>query len=272
MGTQRLTSIDIRGVTPLEVDAFAERGWGLLPGLVSADLAAEMRGRAQALMGESGAEHVPREGIDLAGFSFFANYYRPDKDDDLLRAVAIHEQMGRNAADLLQTVNGTRLYSTLLAPKLPRDMDTASAGKGETDIHQDGAKPFRSRSLSFWVALGEVTPEMGAVRFLDGSHRFGGLTAPLDRWRCLDGCEWSEPLHLMPGDATVHNNDVVHRAPHNASETTRWAYILAYFAANDVFNGLPTQFTRKLADAGELTIGQPFDNPEFPLVYDGAPR
>jgi hypothetical protein len=271
MGQSVGAASDVREVGAGEVDDLAERGWALLRGLITRDLAAELLERAKALMGESGDAHVARPGLDVADFSFFANYYRPDKDDDALRALAVHEQMGRNASRLLQTDNGTRLYSTLLAPKLPQNMETDNAGKGETDIHQDGTKPFRSRSISFWVALDEVTPEMGSVTFLDGSHRFGGLTAPLDRWRCLDSCEWSEPLHLMPGDATVHNGDVVHRAPANASTTTRWAYILAYFAANDAFNGLPTFFTTKLFEAGELTIGQPLDHSDFPVVYAGNP-
>jgi hypothetical protein len=269
MATQSLTSVEVREVTSAEVDEFVEQGWALLRGLVSTDLAAQLLTRAQSLMGESGDSHVAREGIDVTGFTFFANYYRPDKDDDLLRELAAHTQMGGNAAKLLETDNGTRLYSTLLAPKLPKDMDTNNPGKGETDIHQDGQKPFRSRSLSFWVALNEVTPEMGAVRFLSGSHKFGGMSMPYDRWRSIDRCEWSDPLHLMPGDATVHNNDVIHRAPENASQVTRWAYILAYFPANDTFNGLPTFFTNKLFEAGELTVGHPFDHPDFPLVFTG---
>jgi hypothetical protein len=265
----RVTSIEIREVSSTEVDQFVEQGWGLLRALISPQLAGELLVRAQSLMGESGDQHVAREGVDVVGFTFFANYYRPDKDDGLLRELAVHEQMGRNAAALLETDNGTRLYSTLLAPKLPRDMDTSNPGKGETAIHQDGQKPFRSRSLSFWIALNEVTPDMGTVRFLNGSHRFGGVTAPYDKWRCLDRCEWSGPLHFMPGDATVHNNDVIHRAPENLSSTTRWAYICAYFAANDAFNGLPTFFTSELFKAGGLKIGGLFDHSDFPLVYAG---
>jgi ectoine hydroxylase-related dioxygenase (phytanoyl-CoA dioxygenase family) len=270
VGTRSLTSVEVRQVTPAEVEEFDRQGWALLPGLVSPELAAELRTRGQALMGESGDRHQAREGLDVAGFTFFANYYRPDKDDELLHELAVHEQMGRNAAALLQTTNGTRLYSTLLAPKLPKDLETDNPGKGETDIHQDGQKPFRSRSLSIWIALNEVTPEMGAVRFLNGSHHYGGMSMPYDRWPSLDRCEWSEPLHMQAGDATVHNNDVIHRAPENASSTTRWAYICAYFAANDVFSGLPTFFTDKLFRAGELTIGRPFDHPDFPVVYDGG--
>jgi hypothetical protein len=220
-------------------------------------------------MGEAGDKHVAREGLDAAGLTSFANYYRPDMDDELLRDMAFHEQMGRDAAALLQTDNGIRLLSSVLAPKLPKDLDTSNPGKGETEIHQDPLRPFRSRTLAFWVALNEATPEMGTVRFLNGSHHFGGMTPPYDRWRCLDHCEWSEPLHLMPGDATVHCNDVIHRAPENGSSTTRWAYILAYFPANNTYNGLPAFHTDKLFQAGDLKIGGPIEHPDFPLVYAG---
>jgi ectoine hydroxylase-related dioxygenase (phytanoyl-CoA dioxygenase family) len=269
MQREGLPSIEVREVTPDEVRGFAEQGWVLLRGLISHDAAAELRAHGQSLMGESGDQHMAREGLDAAGLESFANYYRPDWDDEVLRKMAVHEQMGRNAAALLQTDNGIRLFSSLLAPKLPKDMETTNPGKGETEIHQDGVRPFRSRTLAFWLALNEVSPEMGSVRFLNGSHRFGGMTAPLDRWRSLDQCQWSDPLHLMPGDATVHCNDVIHRAPENASATTRWAYILAYFVANDTFIGTPTMHTDKLFQAGDLKIGEPLDHPYFPVVYAG---
>jgi ectoine hydroxylase-related dioxygenase (phytanoyl-CoA dioxygenase family) len=269
MATQSLTATGIREVTAEEIDDFAENGWTVLRGLVSSEVAAELLVRAKRLMGESGAEHDAREGMDVVGLASFNNYYRPDKDDDVIGEVTLHEQMGRNAGLLLETESGMRLFSGTLAPKLPKSLDTANPGKGETEFHQDGVRPFRSRTLAFWIALNDVTPEMGTVRFLNGSHRFGGMTPPYDRWRSLDRCDWSEPLHLQAGDATVHTNDTFHRAPENLSSTTRWALIVAYFAANDVYNGASTMHTDKLRDAGEITVGQPIDHPEFPLVYTG---
>jgi ectoine hydroxylase-related dioxygenase (phytanoyl-CoA dioxygenase family) len=266
VATKSPPSIKIREITHDEVEEYAEQGWATLRGLIDPDTTAELLARAKGLMGETGDSHIAREGRDIADLTSFANYYRPDKDDDYIEGVILHEQMGRNAAALLQTTNGMRMFSATLAPKLPRDMDTKNPGKGETELHQDGVRPFRSRTLAFWIALNEVTPDMGAVLFLNRSHRFGGITAPYDRWQCLDTCEWSEPLHLMPGDATVHGNDTFHRAPENASSTTRWALITAYFAANDTFNGAWTMHTDAMAKAGELTLGQQLDHPEFPLV------
>jgi ectoine hydroxylase-related dioxygenase (phytanoyl-CoA dioxygenase family) len=95
------------------------------------------------------------------------------------------------------------------------------------------------------------------------------MAAPYDKWRSLDECAWSEPLHVAAGDATVHGIDMVHRAPENSSSVTRWAYSLAYFPANDVYNGLPTFFTDKLFEEGHLRVGEHLDHPDFPLVHAG---
>ena len=66
-----------------------------------------------------------------------------------------------------------RSLTALTAVKLPR---TASVdyGKGETARHQDHmAVPAKCTSLEFLIALDEITPEMAAMRFHNGSHRAG---------------------------------------------------------------------------------------------------
>lgn len=261
-----LVTIDVRSVTSDEVNRLAEDGWTTLPGLISPSAAAELRTRAQAMMGELGDA---RPASNAGGVGRYASYRRPDQDDELFRDMALHEQMGRNAAALFQTDNGIRLLAAVIAAKLPTDLSTSHPGKGETEIHQDGPREFDNRGLTFWLALHEMSPDMGTLRFLTGSHRFGLMEPPYDRWKCLDHCRWSEPLKMRPGDATVHCTEVVHRAPQNSGADTRWACLLAYFPANSKYNGMPSFNTYGLFQAGELKIGEPLDHPDVPLVYAG---
>jgi hypothetical protein len=69
----------------------------------------------------------------------------------------------------------------------------------------------------FWVALADIVPEQGAMRFLTGSHREGplgthgvlGTGASDDALTVypglLDLYELSPPLNYRAGDATVHH-------------------------------------------------------------------
>jgi hypothetical protein len=168
MGASDVSAVGVGPVTAAEVATFVADGWVLLPRLIDAGTAAELRALATTWMGAEGDAHLGRDGVDIKGFAAFANYFRPDKDDDLFRQVAVHPQMGRNAAALLQTDLGIRLFTTLVTAKLPRDMETQNAGKGETATHQHGLRPFRSRSIQIWIALGDMTPRMGTLRFPNG--------------------------------------------------------------------------------------------------------
>lgn len=270
--SQTTETLGVRKVTDAEVDEFSRQGWARLPGLISPELAGSICARAQAVMGQNADEFASREGVDRPELTFFANYYRPDKDDDLCRQLSHAREVGENAARLLRTTNGIRLLSTIWAAKLAQSAQTKGVGKAATFPHQDGygIMPVRARSLSFWIALVEITPRMGSMVFRSGSHSLGGLTDPLENWTALDSYPFSSPLHLMPGDATVHNSDVIHAAPQNLGTDPRWAFIMTYFPANALFSGMPSLLTDSAFAVGDLSIGQPFDHPDFPLIYPGC--
>jgi ectoine hydroxylase-related dioxygenase (phytanoyl-CoA dioxygenase family) len=86
--------------------------------------------------------------------------------------------------------------------------------------------------LNIWIALVDLTPEMGTMQFLSRSHRAGMLGRYFNRrddvtlidehpW-VLDEFEMSPPISLKAGDATVHDMNVIHAAPANSSNTPRW--------------------------------------------------
>jgi ectoine hydroxylase-related dioxygenase (phytanoyl-CoA dioxygenase family) len=119
-------------------------------------------------------------------------------------------------------------------------------GQAGARYHQDSAEHGSDRGgeLQFWLALAEVTPEMGAMRFFNRSHREGLLGAVLNDDLDSDGEPASDlldqypnlprvlglsaPLHYQPGDVTVHHGSCVHGSPANTSERQRWSYLFSY--------------------------------------------
>jgi ectoine hydroxylase-related dioxygenase (phytanoyl-CoA dioxygenase family) len=95
--------------------------------------------------------------------------------------------------------------------------------------------------MQWWLALAEVTPEMGAMRFLSGVHREGPLGScfnedtgdVLEQYpKLTDLYPLSPPLHYQPGDATVHHGYMLHGAPPNETDAVRLAYLFSYVPAD----------------------------------------
>lgn len=100
--------------------------------------------------------------------------------------------------------------------------------QGEMPIHQDWTVVDESRyaSLTVWVPLCDVNEHNGAMRVLDGSHRFSGaLRAPT----LPDAFAEAKPLmapHLKPvpmkaGEAIIFSQALLHSSPPNRSEASR---------------------------------------------------
>ena len=165
--------------------------------------------------------------------------------------------------------------------------DGAVVGRGPgdagTQYHADSPAwgVDRVGQLVFWVALDEVTPEMGAMRFLTGSHREGplGLGAPvggeandplidlaqspmLVRYpKLLELFPLSPPFHYQPGDVTVHTGFMVHGSPSNKSDRQRWHWQVGYCAADTQF---PNGGVRPEDGCPRATLS---DNDKYPIVY-----
>jgi hypothetical protein len=254
----------VRELREDEVRFFREHGWALLPGLVSRELAATIGAYAAEVVAnpEYRAESAY---VDQA----FRQYKRPELSNPPSREVVLSPVMGRNATRLLFGASGVRLLQSSFLVKQAR---TAAEPSTPTAYHQDyPPHPLdRSEMLSFWIALGEITPEMGSMRFYDGSHRLGALgrcfreagDATPNRYPGLSELPLSPPLRLAAGDATIHHSLTVHGAPENATATPRVALSIGYFDAATLYTGAPF---RRFDPLG-LKVDAPFDHPEFPLI------
>jgi phytanoyl-CoA hydroxylase len=122
---------------------------------------------------------------------------------------------------------------------------TPSDGPSKTKWHQDGAywtdliRPVKV--FSVWVALDEVTPENGCLRFIPGSHREGyidhDISGVVDKGEDdsevdLEANGFSEAdavdITLSPGDVSIHRPSLLHASYPNTSDAWRRACAIRY--------------------------------------------
>jgi ectoine hydroxylase-related dioxygenase (phytanoyl-CoA dioxygenase family) len=288
MGTADHVDVAVRDITDAEIETFFEQGWVKLPQLIDSDVAAGLLERAKERMGGQGDAHATRPTDH--DFSLWNDYRFPSRDEDLFRQVATSRDLGRAAARLNGRPSSIRVLSDLLAVKLP--ISSKNGHADPTPYHQDfWDNPFDLNSVTFWIALDEVTPDQGSMQFYTGSHKLGLLgdlglknqlvdgepaatpsasetrilppTDGVDAWPRLRECPLSEPNHFLPGDATAHHSLVVHGAPANASDRPRWVYIIGTFPGDTLYTNQPSPLT----DGYGFVPYQPLDHPDLPLIY-----
>jgi ectoine hydroxylase-related dioxygenase (phytanoyl-CoA dioxygenase family) len=272
-----------RAVTDDEAAHYRENGWAKIPGFLSRELAAELLAQAKTVIEaqiaaqEDEAEFHPgvrlaRQGGRVQNVGYWQDYHYIGRDEKLepFHSLIYSEEIGRAAQRFIGRDVGVRFSSDIVAVKMP----AGQAGGAPTASHQDiSSLPFdRIGPLAFWIALNDMPPERGTMRFLNGSFRAGNLGRTRAQGKAtteyypelLEQYETSPPLALAAGDATVHNAQVVHWAPENTTDEPRWGYIVAYFPADCLWTGSPNHNF----DGIGLEVNKPIDHPRFPLVVD----
>ncbi|HVY86168.1 MAG TPA: phytanoyl-CoA dioxygenase family protein [Caulobacterales bacterium] len=276
----------IREVTNEEVDFFEEHGWVKLEGLFARPLADELFHHIKHVMdsrikGEDGyvAQRAPEAKGELMVEYVASTNLR--ESDDWLEDLAVCRELGEASARLIKT-RPLRLFADSVFHKPARGSGPAWFS-GETPWHQDyPATPLdRANDLQIWVAAVEITPEMGCLQYLSGSHRLppmGKATSYRhpDGSRCpkgaveiypwlLDKFKVSPAFHMQPGDALAHHSLTMHYSQENQSTThDRWAWGSRRMDARICYNGAPNHRT----DGRGLELDKPFDHPAFPIVIE----
>lgn len=257
MVTQETQDIDlqIRTVKDEEVDHFAEHGWVMLRGFMDEQLVYDLLQRAKAILDvDSDQRYGSLEAVHVV------------ETDPLFARFALSTRLGEIAARLLGEAVAMRRLDDRLIVK------PAGETSRVTKPHQDQAmRPFKCNAIQYWVAFDEVTPAMGSMWFLNGSHKLGllgesafsTLEAAVERFPRLGQCQQSAQQHYGPGDVTVHHCLTVHGASVNTTERTRWGYRIAYMPADATYTGEPSIHT----DGLNLTPHERPDHPHFPVVY-----
>jgi ectoine hydroxylase-related dioxygenase (phytanoyl-CoA dioxygenase family) len=163
-----------------------------------------------------------------------------------------------------------RLWHDQLIVKLP--------GNRPSSWHQDLTlwPMVEAGALTCWLALVDVTVEMGCMQFIPGSHRWGRLafaTLPRDLVESLEGVRLLVPedkrdqvrpqtIELTAGSCTFHNALTLHYAGPNQTDQPRLGFIINYMPDGTTFSGKPHVTTDPLG----LEVGQPITGDLFPIL------
>lgn len=238
-----------RAVTPEEVEAFWRDGVVCLRSILPIDFVASMEGpvedalngtamanlseMADALESGMGAARLVDDSVATSGVA--RGSFKAGTDhwliQDEFRDFALRSPLPEIVSSLLRS-DEVRLYEDSVLVKEPGTQE-------KTGFHQDMAYFHLDGDLvcTTWVPLDVVTEEMGAVRFVVGSHLDNTKYRPsmFVSELAIPGTEGAEvpdydrnvgeariiSFDTAPGDLTVHHARTIHAASGNLSPTQR---------------------------------------------------
>lgn len=218
-------------VTQPQVEEFQRNGHVLLRAVASPEEIAAYRPAILAARARFGAERTPLENRDTYGKAFLKGMNLWEKDERV-RQFVLARRFGKLASDLLG-VRGVRIYHDQALLKEP--------GGGLTPWHQDQHYwPLDTDdTVTMWMPLADVTPEMGAIRFASGSHQRGYLgDRPIsdeseirfEEFIRTEGFSVAPGSAMAAGDATFHYGWTLHGAPANTTTRAREVMTVIWFA------------------------------------------
>ncbi|MFV0318086.1 MAG: phytanoyl-CoA dioxygenase family protein [Microthrixaceae bacterium] len=234
-------------LTEEQVSCMHEQGWAPLPGLLSAADATALR---EALL-----EAPPR--------STFSGPDKMEADPKILQqteGVAWHDERVRSLATSRRLSSAVVGLMALPDALFVHDLSFFKpVGAQEVPYHQDFSYwPFdRWGNLSLWIALEDISEEMGPLRYLRGSHQMGPLGL-IERRDIRDAYPRLWDLEvvgghaLKAGDAQAHWELTCHGSAENAGTNRREAVAFRYHRTDVIYTGL----THPHFDTFELRPGR----------------
>ena len=252
------------------VASFRTNGHCLLRGVASASEVAAYRPVINAVVDEYRKGLKPLEDRDTYGKAFvqIGNLWK--KSADAMK-FSIAKRFAGIAAQLMG-IDRVRLYHDQALFK--------EAGGGITPWHQDQYywPVDTDHTITMWMPLVNLTPEMGVMKFASKSHA-GGLLSNLaisdkseeayDKFVSDKGFPVAGGLAMAAGDATFHGGWTLHRAPPNASPTMREVMTIIWYADGVKISELNTDGRK--GDVAYIfpggKTGDPAVSPDTPLVW-----
>ena len=217
------------GLGPDNTEQFSRDGFIFLPGVCgTAEIALYKEAIEEVTMREAG-DRVPLEERSTYGKAFIQIGNLWQRDERVARFV-LSKRFGKIAADLMG-VDGVRIYHDQALFKEPHG--------GPTPWHQDQYYwPLDGvKTITMWMALVDVPPEMMGMTFAKGSHREGsytsmGISDESNRfYRDLIEEKRFEIVQISgmkAGDTNFHSGWTIHGAPGNATDQMRAAMTVIY--------------------------------------------
>lgn len=253
------------------IDHFREKGYARVDGLLSPEEVAVYRGVILEAAMKHNRETRPLEERDTYGKAFLQvmNLWTVEEQ---VKQYVLSRRFAKVAADLLG-VPSVRLYHDQALFKEP--------GGGHTPWHQDQFYwPLdTSRSVTLWMPMVEITPDMGSMTFAEGSHLEGFIElshqisdvseAFFDGYVRGKGYKLSGGGPMQAGDATFHTGWTLHKAPGNPTHRTREVMTVIYYPSDAKVKEPTNDF--QIADLktwlNGLPVGAPAAGPLNPVVY-----
>ncbi len=255
------------------IEDFGRCGHTLVRGLVRPGEIAPFREAIVETGPRGRIDHRPLAERDTYGQAF-VQMFNLWTHDPRVQAFVFARRFARVAAELLG-VPAVRLYHDQALFK--------EAGGGFTPWHQDQFYwPLdTSDTITMWMPLVDLTPEMGPMHFASGSHRQGSLCGlPISEESELAIQEIMTtrgfPRHsygaLTAGDASFHAGWTLHGAPPNTTGRIREVMTIIYYA--DGCRIGPLDHPARLFDCnvwlGGGREGDPAAGPGNPVLYSRA--
>lgn len=247
--------------------AFRRDGHVMVAGLADSDEVAGYRPLIERAALDHAWDKRPIAERDTYGKAFLQSFNLWRLDHDLER-FSCSPRFAKAAADVLG-VERVRMYHDQALFK--------EAGGGKTPWHQDqhywplGDAP----TVTMWMPLADLHPDVGSMEFVSGTHRQGNLVdlgisdeseAAYDALVVERG--WSTTTHgaLHAGDVTFHAGWTLHRAGPNPTADLRPVMTVIYVdAAATVAE--PTNDAQRL----DLSIWLAESEPGGPIVGEQNP-
>ena len=243
-------------VTPEQVRSLQEDSWASLPGLLTPETAAALR---DALLAAEPRTTISGPTKPAADQNALLSHEGVAWKDPFVRSIATSTRLSSAVVALIEQTDA--LFCQDISFFKPE-------GANPIPYHQDYSYwPFdRKGCVTLWIALVDLTPEMGPLRYLKGSHREGplGLIEPRDIRDTYPHLRDSEVVGgnaMKAGDAQAHWELTLHGSGRNKGPGRREAVAFRYIRSDTIYVGL----THPHYDQFGLQPGDKFvDNDAFP--------
>lgn len=179
-----------------------------------------------------------------------------------------HPSLGELAA-AVTGASWVQIWWVQLLIKPPADPGQPTNIGWHQDRHYWQVWDEGSELFTAWVALSDVTPESGPMRFVRGSHRWGYLgnsdfygqdhAAQRAAFPLPEGAAWEEvEAVLPPGGVSFHHNLTLHASGPNRSHAPRRSFALH----------MRTQRSRPVDDLRRGLTAFVDDSAYCPVIYD----
>jgi len=221
----------------LVVAEFERDGYYLAPPVLEPELLAAANARMRAVIVgeyETGIPPCSRNFAPGTGLDKLQKIDNAHRCDDVLLAAVSHPALGEWAA-AVTGASMVQIFATQLLFKPP-------GGQGGVNVgwHQDmeyWQAHLWGEVFTAWLALSDVTPEAGPMRFVRGSNHWGLLNAGdffdgdmaaiRERIQGKESAEWEEVAAVLPpGGVSFHHNLTVHGSGANLSSNPRCSFAI----------------------------------------------